>query len=1111
MKNIVSFLSLKTNSIKKTSSFLLLFFATFITSSFILVKDVKSLSDVEKDYKVSSISSAPNTSAVFACGGVVGGVEPTDDYDGDGVCNDVDDDDDNDGILDVHEGVGEICETDPVPQETSNYANLSFGFPTVTNDGQTEANDGVGNGEKALYSNVGQFNGVSIDVAIIVEDATSNPFLNFFAAYDDASIGPAVDGTIYTLRLEFYQSGTTTPININTSIRFSDLDQIGAVNQNDETLTVFSNEVNSYILENGVGGIVVNTSTAGEIKFEPSIDNSGSDITNAQLNAVHVNYVNRSSLRLVFENQTGLDGRYFGIDGNADSNYFNSTTCTVVIGDTVSRDTDNDGLEDHFDLDSDNDGCPDALEADGGFTYSTIATNGAITTGTAVDANGVPTAASGGQTNVSAYDTSVQSDECDSCNALSTLFNDNDTDGIGDDCDLDDDNDGILDTVENNCTVVDMTISSTADSKVFDLTEGTNAATATFSSAGTRTAKDPVGSGNNFFLEYFLSTSGGVNNRLDLGDVFSQTITFSEPISGVEFGRLVPSNLFMTDAIVWTLSWTSVFGNENAVFTDNNAQNSTNSNVYDPSSTAATAVYTASNFASGTSFVLDNDGDLGEAIAANGEGSYNGFDFVIALPQGVTSITLQGASIATIDNVNLGREKFELSIGGALCDADNDGVPNIFDLNSDNDGCNDVLESGGTDANDDGILDGTLPVTGSNGLITSGSGGYDGLTGNEVVASQIVLDNPPGATAVYVGNTVTINADSDNPKLNSSTTFSGSTPDYTSATNSIAGFTYQWQVNSTGAPTVFTDLANDATYDNVTSKTLTINNATTALNGLTYRAVIKNTNLVCYEGTIESTLTVNTTCLGTVGGFGDADDFDGDGICNQYDDDDDNDGIIDTNECNDYNFVFSSQFTNSSDSSSLTVADARNQTVTADISHMWALPTGSIIYTATNFHTTSTNTYTVADNDPTTFTFTGTVPVFVEIQHGAHLAGDGSQEGLVSLDGTSYTFTSSVLDSGYTTGYTNDTYLVEVIEGSGVTTNTGGGRFIWESDSPTTGVQVYSNQSTSYSSNFFLSLKPQCQDIDNDGIGNQFDVDSDNDGCNDVLESGGTDADDDGV
>ena len=46
-------------------------------------------------------------------------------------------------------------------------------------------------------------------------------------------------------------------------------------------------------------------------------------------------------------------------------------------------------------------------------------------------------------------------------------------------------------------------------------------------------------------------------------------------------------------------------------------------------------------------------------------------------------------------------------------DTDGDGIPDILDLDSDNDGINDVLEAGGTDANGDGQQDGTPdPTTG---------------------------------------------------------------------------------------------------------------------------------------------------------------------------------------------------------------------------------------------------------------------------------------------------------------------------------------------------------------------------------------------------------------
>jgi len=45
-------------------------------------------------------------------------------------------------------------------------------------------------------------------------------------------------------------------------------------------------------------------------------------------------------------------------------------------------------------------------------------------------------------------------------------------------------------------------------------------------------------------------------------------------------------------------------------------------------------------------------------------------------------------------------------------DLDGDGVPNSLDLDSDNDGINDVIEAGGVDANNDGIADGTSGLTG---------------------------------------------------------------------------------------------------------------------------------------------------------------------------------------------------------------------------------------------------------------------------------------------------------------------------------------------------------------------------------------------------------------
>ncbi len=100
------------------------------------------------------------------------------------------------------------------------------------------------------------------------------------------------------------------------------------------------------------------------------------------------------------------------------------------------RDTDNDGTPDYLDLDSDDDGCPDALEGDGGFTVLDIL-NDTLTGG--VDANGIPNVATtSGQNFGSSRNNSQQADACQ----------DADFDGIADINDLDDDNDGILDTQE---------------------------------------------------------------------------------------------------------------------------------------------------------------------------------------------------------------------------------------------------------------------------------------------------------------------------------------------------------------------------------------------------------------------------------------------------------------------------------------------------------------------------------------------------------------------------------------------------------------------------------------------------------------------------------------
>ena len=75
----------------------------------------------------------------------------------------------------------------------------------------------------------------------------------------------------------------------------------------------------------------------------------------------------------------------------------------------------------------------------------------------------------------------------------------------------------------------------------------------------------------------------------------------------------------------------------------------------------------------------------------------------------------------------------------ASCDYDGDGIPNNLDLDSDNDGCNDVLEAGYVDGNNDGILGSTPVIVDANGRVTGTGDGYTG-TDTKVTDSTVVAD-----------------------------------------------------------------------------------------------------------------------------------------------------------------------------------------------------------------------------------------------------------------------------------------------------------------------------------------------------------------------------------
>ncbi len=251
----------------------------------------------------------------------------------------------------------------------------------------------------------------------------------------------------------------------------------------------------------------------------------------------------------------------------------------------------------------------------------------------------------------------------------------------------------------------------------------------------------------------------------------------------------------------------------------------------------------------------------------------------------------------------------------AICDTDGDGISNEFDLDSDNDGIYDIVESGVlnesgvADNNNDGRIDGATTNSGSNGLFNAiedvdteyaiptysildsdADGSYDayvldadGDGCNDVREAGFTDDNDDG----YLGpNPVTIDADGlvtsgsggyTTPADNdSNTTFdyreAGSAPTITSQpvnTTTCPGCTttisatvtadqLQWQYYNGSS---WTDLSDAGMYSGTTTGTLTITNPTSSENNTQYRLVTSNDEFICGTTTSSSatlTIRVNT-------------------------------------------------------------------------------------------------------------------------------------------------------------------------------------------------------------------------------------------------------------
>jgi len=330
-------------------------------------KSEKEINNQNKIYSVDLKEFSESLGLFTQCAGVVGGTGDTDDYDGDGVCNAIDLDDDNDGILDIKE-----------------YRSTAIGpqfFSQII--GSDEFNDMVFNN---MFDGV-TYTGISLSGDTYFDTATT--------PYD-----PEPTITIINSGLLYVDGFLTRPGNFDSTMGYIDIDfydgnnvllgteeniDLGEGDSPDGNLALYTFDE----IYEGVGKWV--------IRIKTMYDNGGSvdfGCVEAGLSLVDLDtdadgIVNRLDLDSDndgipdnIEAQTTQEYIPPGVFQDFDSDGLNdvydantSDASAVASVGLTPINTDGTDTPDYLDLDSDNEGAGDTTEA--GITLSgTVGTNG---------------------------------------------------------------------------------------------------------------------------------------------------------------------------------------------------------------------------------------------------------------------------------------------------------------------------------------------------------------------------------------------------------------------------------------------------------------------------------------------------------------------------------------------------------------------------------------------------------------------------------------------------------------------------------------------------------------------------------------------------------------
>ncbi|KQS94185.1 Ig-like domain-containing protein [Chryseobacterium sp. Leaf394] len=565
------------------------------------------------------------------------------DSDGDGVPDWQDLDDDNDGILDTVE-----C------PPTNVFAN--FSPAVIATSGTTTTVSGITWGTITGTLNR-ELNGVTINTAIAKQtgDFSNSTVYTPAGTTSQGRLGEALTNFNATANYARYTLTLSVPVE-SITLHISDFDFMRT--------RFMGNHVEQ--LMSGGTELVYNTATRQLYDSDP---NTFSTLARDGFGSVRITSTNGLPFtQIVFDR----------IDDPNTSQTIDGFSYTFSV--QPACDTDGDGIPNYLDLDSDNDGCPDSREGAGNFNPTTLA-SGPIASqtpntnfGTAVNTTtGIPTLVGAGQ-GVGQSQSSAQNDCLDS-----------DGDTIPDWQDLDDDNDGILDTVECSNTIADLGNALTAG-----------------------TAKDILPSDFGLALN-----AKNQNVTADLSAKFGYP-----PNSG---------------AVVVSITNASVNPTANAWWTKQGQQPS----IWRVTGTMSAFVLMAQDiqyygndsktihiYDSATVIPITFPGLVNQTAVAN--------QWAVSESPTQKTLTDLDTNLTTIENgnwrfanMNFGPKTFGFStttpnadpayavLMYLECDADGDGIPNRLDLDSDGDGCSDAIEGAANIA--------TTQLVAAGGTVTGGS------------------------------------------------------------------------------------------------------------------------------------------------------------------------------------------------------------------------------------------------------------------------------------------------------------------------------------------------------------------------------------------------------